>query len=306
VTGANATPGPRDRGAPDRPGASLPDADGRAAAFPRARTWARRCLVAAALLAPVTSTLALRTGWWTRPALLLAMLQWLAVILTLGACLRDRGRRTRVLAGAALVLLAGLMVAIGVTGIGAYPVEWAPAGLEDTMRSLPAASHAGVGTGRGVTGGSAALLGLAAAAGGLHALCYGALLAWFGTSLLPRREPVVTGFARRLNPRFADDMRRYTRRVTWAWCLLFAAEIPASAGLLLWAPRWWPMFANFGHLLPVLALMLAEAAVRRWRFGARATGLGTMAAAIRSGAFNRPMHRRAAPDGGADRPDDPG
>ncbi len=100
-------------------------------------------------------------------------------------------------------------------------------------------------------------------AGLCHAAAYGGLLAWFAASLRPGREPVVTGFARRMRRTMPDRVVRYTRKVTWAWCVFFAAELALSAGLLAWAPRAaWSGFVNLANLPAVAAMMLGEFACR--------------------------------------------
>jgi hypothetical protein len=212
----------------------------------RALTWGRRCLVLATALAPFTSTLALRTGWGVRPALVLAALQLLTASCVLHGWVRGQcgGAAGRLLAQLAWALITGMAAALGfAAATDLAGLRFGPSGFADLLASVsggapmfdPASAAWAAAPG---------VLGLAAASWSIHALCYSALLAWFGLSLLPGREPVVTGFARRLNPRFADDMCGYTRGVTWAWCVLFAAELPASAALLHWAPMWWPLFAN--------------------------------------------------------------
>jgi uncharacterized membrane protein len=119
-------------------------------------------------------------------------------------------------------------------------------------------------------------------AGTLHGIAYGALLASFGATLLPGRTPMVTRIAERLNPSFNARMRLYTRRVTSAWCLVFAGELAASALLLLWgAHAMWLGFVSLGHLLPVALLFLGEYALRRCLFGRDSTDMATMLRAIR-------------------------
>lgn len=125
-------------------------------------------------------------------------------------------------------------------------------------------------------------LGLAAA-GGCHAAAYGGLLAWFAASLRPGREPVVTGFARRMRRTMPDQVARYTRRVTAAWCVFFAAELAMSAGLLAAAPQWvWSGFIGMANLPLIVAMMLGEFAVRfvLFRHEAR-TGLAATLAGLR-------------------------
>jgi uncharacterized membrane protein len=119
-------------------------------------------------------------------------------------------------------------------------------------------------------------------AGVLHLVAYGALLAVFGASLLPGRTPLVTRIAQRLNPQYRAGMQRYTRRVTWAWCLVFAGELATSAALLLWGSRpVWLGFVSLGHLLPLTLLFLGEYALRRVLFGRESTDMATMLRAIR-------------------------
>jgi uncharacterized membrane protein len=96
-------------------------------------------------------------------------------------------------------------------------------------------------------------------AGVCHALAYCGLLLWFGASLRPGREPVVSGFARRMRPSMPPDVVRYTRRVTAAWCVFFAGQIAVSLALLLAAPvDIWSDFVTIWNLPLVLAMILAE------------------------------------------------
>jgi uncharacterized membrane protein len=105
---------------------------------------------------------------------------------------------------------------------------------------------------------SALAVGLAMAGFG-HAVAYSSLLIWFATSLRPGREPVVTGIARRVRRTMPDKVMRYTRRVTIAWCVFFAAQLVASATLLLTAPATvWSGFVTLLNLPLVTAMVLAE------------------------------------------------
>jgi uncharacterized membrane protein len=102
-----------------------------------------------------------------------------------------------------------------------------------------------------------------------HAMAYLALLAVFAASLKPGREAVVTVLARRSRGRLPPKVIRYTRRVTWAWCGFFLAQIACSAMLLLFAPRYvWSLFILCN--VPLIVVMLcAEYAYRQWRHAAR-------------------------------------
>jgi len=105
--------------------------------------------------------------------------------------------------------------------------------------------------------------GLVAASGLPHAVVYAGLLAIFGASLRPGREPLVTALSRQMYGVVPADMAAYTRGVTWAWCAFFAAELIASLVLFLLAPRVaWSFFVNLLNL-PLIALMfIGEHTVR--------------------------------------------
>ena len=103
--------------------------------------------------------------------------------------------------------------------------------------------------------------------GACHAIAYVALFTWFTASLRPQREPVVTAFARRVRATMPDKVIRYTRQVTIAWSVFFAAQLVLSALLFLVAPAAiWVAFVNLMNLPLVVAMMLAEAACRRILF----------------------------------------
>jgi uncharacterized membrane protein len=106
------------------------------------------------------------------------------------------------------------------------------------------------------------------AVGGIcHAAAYACLLIWFAASLRPNREPVVTGFARKLRQTMPATVIRYTRRVTIAWSVFFAAQLAVSATLLATAPTAvWSSFVNLWNLPLVVAMILAEFACRWFLF----------------------------------------
>jgi uncharacterized membrane protein len=96
---------------------------------------------------------------------------------------------------------------------------------------------------------------LQAASGLLHAACYLFLLWIFSRTLMPGREPLITRVARRIHGSVQPPMERFTRRVTVAWCVFFAAQLIVSALLFALAPvHAWSMFINLLNL-PLLALM---------------------------------------------------
>jgi uncharacterized membrane protein len=104
---------------------------------------------------------------------------------------------------------------------------------------------------------------LALASGVPHALIYLGLLALFGGSLLPGREPLATYFARRIHGSPTPAVIRYTRHVTVAWCVFFVLQIAGSAFLILFAPiAWWSTFVNILNFPLLLGMFVAERLVR--------------------------------------------
>lgn len=104
----------------------------------------------------------------------------------------------------------------------------------------------------------------------LPSIAWNLLLLWFfGRTLVPGREPLVTAIARLIRGSLAAELERYSRRVTWAWCVFFAAMAATSCVLAELAPlAVWSFFANVLEL-PLVALMfVAEYAYRRRRFPA--------------------------------------
>ncbi|HEX4506687.1 MAG TPA: hypothetical protein VH722_13230 [Alphaproteobacteria bacterium] len=105
--------------------------------------------------------------------------------------------------------------------------------------------------------------GLVLSSGAPHAVIYLGLLAIFGLSLFPDREPVVTYFARMIHGGLAPEIETYTRRVTWIWCVFFALQLAGSALLLMLAPiAWWSTFVNILNVPLIAAMMLGERLTR--------------------------------------------
>ena len=101
--------------------------------------------------------------------------------------------------------------------------------------------------------------GLVAASALPHSIVYIGLLAMFGRTLLPGRVALVTALARRMYGAVADEMARYTRAVTWAWCAFFATQLATSLALYLLAPvAIWSFFVNVLNLPLVLLFFVAE------------------------------------------------
>jgi uncharacterized membrane protein len=93
---------------------------------------------------------------------------------------------------------------------------------------------------------------------------YGLLAFGFGRSLVPGETALCTRLADRLHGPLTPRELRYTRQVTAAWAIFFAALTLAILSLYLFAPlAVWSLFVNF-IALPLVALMfVAEYAVRR-------------------------------------------
>lgn len=97
---------------------------------------------------------------------------------------------------------------------------------------------------------------LVAAAAIPHTLAYLGLLAIFGASLRPGRDALITALARHIHAPVSDEMAAYTRKLTWLWCVFFAAQLAVSLLLFLFAPlAAWSFFVNVLNL-PLLALMV--------------------------------------------------
>jgi uncharacterized membrane protein len=121
---------------------------------------------------------------------------------------------------------------------------------------------------------------------------YGLLGVSFGRSLVGRRVPLCTRFAAIIDGAVPPAVARYTRSVTIAWTLFFAALTTALIVIYLLAPlAVWSVFANF-CTTPIVALMfVAEYLVRR-RVLPQLPHRGVLATvqAVSSGAV-APFHR---------------
>lgn len=100
-------------------------------------------------------------------------------------------------------------------------------------------------------------LGIAAAYGVPHAAAYLSLLWFFGRTLRAGKVPVITRLAHRVHGALSPEIEAYTRQVTLAWCLFFAAQVAVSLALVAFAPlETWSMFVNLLNA-PLVALMFA-------------------------------------------------
>ena len=95
----------------------------------------------------------------------------------------------------------------------------------------------------------------AAAYGVPHAAINLFLLGFFARTLRPGREALITRLARRVHGDLPPRMVTYTRRLTLAWCIFFAAQVAVSVLLFAFASvEAWSLFINVLNL-PLVALM---------------------------------------------------
>lgn len=98
-------------------------------------------------------------------------------------------------------------------------------------------------------------LGLAAVYGLPHAAAYLFMLWLFGRTLVHGQEPLITRLSRQVRGTLPAAMESYTRRLTLAWCIFFAAQLATSALLLRFAsPETWSLFINVLNF-PLVGLM---------------------------------------------------
>lgn len=93
-------------------------------------------------------------------------------------------------------------------------------------------------------------------------------LCWlFGRTLTRARVPLIARYAQMEQGALTEELAAYTRRLTWAWTLLFAGAALASLLLAVSGNRdAWSLFTNLVNYLLVAALFLGELAYRRVRF----------------------------------------
>ena len=121
------------------------------------------------------------------------------------------------------------------------------------------------------------------------------MLLWaFGSTLLPGRLPLITRIATLVHGEIPIEIVRYTRSITWAWCVFFAAMATISASLFLFAPlRVWSIFNSLLNLPLVVLMFLGEYAWRLWRYPHFShASIATMLQAMRNFEFHRPSAGR--------------
>ena len=92
-----------------------------------------------------------------------------------------------------------------------------------------------------------------------HWTIYAGLLLTFAVTLRPGREALLTFMARKLHGTISDEVRIYTRQVTFAWCVFFAMQLLTSVILFVFAPLVvWSFFVNVLDIPLVATMFLAE------------------------------------------------
>lgn len=96
-----------------------------------------------------------------------------------------------------------------------------------------------------------------------HAGVHFCLGLWFGSTLLPGRQPLISHLAERVHRGLQPAMAGYTRSVTMAWSLYFFTMTAVSLALFAGAPfDAWSLFANVLTPLSVVAMFCGEHLLR--------------------------------------------
>jgi uncharacterized membrane protein len=112
-------------------------------------------------------------------------------------------------------------------------------------------------------------LGLPAMAALTHAGINLFMLWVFGRTLRLSREPLITGFARRVHGTLPSYIEAYTRRVTLMWCVFFVSQVVVSAALFAFATLdEWSFFVNMLSLPLVVLMFVGEYGYRVVRYRA--------------------------------------
>ena len=109
--------------------------------------------------------------------------------------------------------------------------------------------------------------GLVLACGVPHAIANISLLGFFGRTLLPGHEAMITRLARIVHGHLPPYITEYTRRVTAAWCVFFAAQVVLSVLLYAFAPlAAWSLFVNVLNGPLVVLMFVGEYLWRLYRY----------------------------------------
>jgi uncharacterized membrane protein len=98
-------------------------------------------------------------------------------------------------------------------------------------------------------------------------IIYAALAAWFGRTLLPGRQPLISAVARLERGQLEPELASYTRGLTAVWSAFFAVMAVASAALAALADAaTWSLATNGVNYLLMALLFFGEYVYRRVRY----------------------------------------
>ena len=93
----------------------------------------------------------------------------------------------------------------------------------------------------------------------VHWTIYAGLLLTFAVTLRRGREALLTFMARKLHGTISEEVRIYTRQVTFAWCAFFATQLVISIVLFVFSPLVvWSFFANVLDIPLVATMFVGE------------------------------------------------
>jgi uncharacterized membrane protein len=97
-----------------------------------------------------------------------------------------------------------------------------------------------------------------------HAVTNGVLCWFFAHTLFGGRTPIITMLARTIHSELPDKVERYTRAVTIAWSLFFAAQIAVSLIIFnVGSIEAWSLFANVLNWPLVVLMFVVEYVFRQ-------------------------------------------
>jgi uncharacterized membrane protein len=110
-------------------------------------------------------------------------------------------------------------------------------------------------------------VGLLAMNGAFHALLNLSALLLFGRTLMSGGEALITQIARHISGELPEEIVRYTRHVTIAWCWFFVMQVVVSVVIYLFSNVViWSFFINVLDLPLVLLMFAGEYGYRRLRY----------------------------------------
>ena len=93
------------------------------------------------------------------------------------------------------------------------------------------------------------------------------LVTFFGSSLLPGHEPLISNLSRLQRGELPHELAVYTRRLTQLWTWFFAAIAIESVLLAVYAPiQVWSLFTNILNYVFIAVLFVSEYIYRILRF----------------------------------------